>query len=308
MDDYPTWMGLAPLLGFLLDALFGDIRRRHHFAEQVSLAGRRLELIARTALPTSAVAGGLMWVLWVTGGVMLLAWMIETVAWSLFEMEGRFASQALIVLGILRLRRMTTDAGLVQADLEAEAPRRARERLHGMGTEATSLADEDIAGSAIARMSRALLEGALLPLVFVLFGPTVAAGAVAARELGSYIYDEAEDPDDPFYRAGRAADSLVGTFAGWWGALLLQMIFPLVGGNKKTAFAGWLNQADQPPELRLSAVIARGLGLGPEARGPEGGEPPRPIDIQRAVVLVWVTALTMAAASASVLCLAFWFF
>ncbi len=307
MDDFPTWMGLAPLLGFLLDALFGDLRSRHHYAEQVTRAGRRLELIARTALrPTPRVAG-LFWLVWVVGAAMLLAWGIETIAWSFFEMEGLFASHAFITLGILRLRRMTTDASLVRMDLEAEAPRRARERLSKMGTEATSFADEDIAGAAIARMSRALLEGALLPLVFVLFGPPVAAGAVAARELGSYIWDEAEDPDDAFYRPALAADTIVGTFAGWWGALLMQTILPIVGGNKHTAFAGWLNQADKPPEMRLSAVVARGLGLGPEARGPEGGEPPRPNDIQRAVVLVWITALVMAALSATILSAAFKF-
>ncbi|GEM_PF-2655381 len=300
MDDFPTWMGLAPLLGFLLDALFGDLRKRHHFSEQITLAGRRLELIARTSLGRSPKLAGVMWVVWVVGVAMLFAWGIETLAWSMFEMEGLFAAHAFITLGILRLRRMTTDAGLVQADLEAEAPRRARERLVAMGTDAVSFADEDIAGAAIARMSRALLEGALLPLVFVLFGPTIATGAVAARELGSYIFAEG-DPDDPFYKAALAADTVVGTFAGWWGALLMQTIFPVVGGNKRTAFAGWLNQADQPPELRLSAVVARGLGLGPEARGPEGGEPPRPTDIQRAVVLVWITALSMAAASAAVL-------
>jgi cobalamin biosynthesis protein CobD/CbiB len=297
-------MGLAPLLGFLLDALFGDVRKRHIFADQVRNAGRRLELICRTASRKHKRSGGLLWLVWVVGVAMALAWFIETAAWSLFEMEGRFAAQALIILAILRLRRMTTDASLVQTALELEAPRKARERLRRMGTDATSYANEDIAGATIARMSRALLEGALLPLVFVVFGPTIATGAVAARELGSYIFEEG-DPDDPFYIPALKADLIVGTFAGWIGALLLQGVFPLVGGNKKTAFAGWLNQAGEPPEMRLSAAVARGLGLGPEARGPEGGDPPRPTDIQRAVILVWVTALAMSAGSAAFLCAVF---
>ena len=304
MDDYPTWMGLAPLLGFLLDALFGDVRKRHRFAEEVTRAGRRLELISRTAAGARPRLGGALWLVWVVGSVMVLAWGFETLAWSFFEMEGRFAAQAFIVVAILRLRRMTTDASLVQADLEAEAPRRALERLATMGTAASSSADQDIAGATIARLSRALLEGALLPLVFAMFGPPLAAGAVAARELGSYIFEE-KDPEDPFYGPALRADAVVGTVAGWVGALILQFTFPIVGGQKDTAFAGWLNQADRPPEQRLSAVIARGLGLGPEARGPEGGDPPRPSDIQRAVILLWGTSLTLAALAAMTLCAVF---
>ena len=307
MDDYPIWMGLAPLLGFLLDALFGDLRKRHVFADQVTQAGRRFELISRTTLKSRPRMGGVFWLVWVVGAAMFLAYAAENLAWSLFEMEGRFVAHVVIILMLLRLRRMTTDAIQVQIDLEAEAPRRARERLQSMGTEASSFADEDIAGAAIARLSRGLLEGVLIPLVFVLFGPAIATGAVAARELGSYIYAEG-DPDDPFYRPALRVDDLVGSFAGWFGALVLQLVFPVVGGDKKTAFAGWLNRAGDPPEIRLSAVLARGLGLGPEARGPEGGDPPRPTDIQRTVVLVWVTALATATSSAFLLCTLFRFF
>jgi cobalamin biosynthesis protein CobD/CbiB len=296
MVDFPWYMGMAPLLGWCLDAVVASRRIDPLLPNAVRRSAARFEFVLRQAFPDNPGRAGWMLVLWIGAAAWLIGWMLTSGAWVLAGHGVSFAAWTALFFVALNVRSQATAALLMQRALDDERSEGAAEWLHVLGESGESgEGHEALAGAGVRQLSHSVVRSALLPLFWGLV--LGAGGALAALAVHLVARQSAEDQlDDPFWQSVNRAGVWVTTAPSWFALLFIQAALPFAGGQRGPAMAGFLNRYREQPLDRVAAAVAYGLGLGPSAGGHEDGEDVSSTDLHRATVLLWTTTALAAAA------------
>jgi hypothetical protein len=261
VNDFHWWMGLAPLLGFLLDALTGGTRLDDALESWVRTALPRARFVVRNAFGGGTALAGYALVIWLGGIALVVAWAVGVAGYVVSQEYGLFFVRALLFMQLFTARRLTARGieALIRVssgDLEGA---NASVRQLGPGPQAHDV--DSLQGLTVHRMVQATLGAALIPLFWgVLGGSTLAAAALVVHLAAQGRPDDPED-QAPLWDAVARVDRWISTPAAWLGALVFAPTVTLVGGRRTAALAGFLGAPNQPPGHRLASGVAHGLGL-----------------------------------------------
>jgi cobalamin biosynthesis protein CobD/CbiB len=298
MVDFPWYMGMAPLLGWCLDAVVGSRRLDPLFPGVVRRSATRFEFVLRQAFPNNPERAGWMLVLWIGAAAWLLGWILTSGSWVLAGHSISFAVWTALFFIALSVRSQATSGLQMQRALETEHDESAAEWLRSLG-EKGELGDdrEALAGASVRQLAHSIVRSALLPLFWGLF--LGAGGALAALAVHLVARETTEDQlDDPFWKSVNQAEVWITTAPSWLALVFIQTALPFAGGQRGPAMAGFLNRYKERPLDRIAAAVAYGLNLGPSAGGHEDGMEVSPTDIHRATILLW-TATALGATATS---------
>ncbi len=288
-QDDPWWMALSPALGFLLDALVGGLWRRRPVADGIWRLAARLEVVMRAANGSPRLMGGLH-VLWTAAIVGGLVFVLDVAAFGVGRETASFILRSLVFMLLFAVRRLATAGLYVAAAVEADNLPIARQWALALGARIEGDDAAAIVGATVGRVGTGLVSAVLLPLAWgALLGPTAAAAAVAVHELarrGRRLGGE----NDPFGEIANRVDRGVAEPAAWLGLIALQGALPLVGGNPSGALRYFISRRRLPPDERLAAALACGMGLGGSAGGGADLPSPRAEDLTRVLVVLWLAA------------------
>jgi len=296
--DFPWYMGMAPLLGWCLDAVVASRRLDPLLPNAVRRSAARFEFVLRQAFPDNPGRAGWMLVLWIGAAAWLVGWMLTSGSWVLAGHSVSFAAWTALFFLVLNVRGQATAGLQMQRTLDAEDSERAAEWLHLLGESATiDGGDEALAGAGVRQLSHSVVRSAILPLFWgLLLG---AGGALAALAVHLVARQSTEEQlSDPFWQSVNRADVWMTTAPSWVALVFIQTALPFAGGQRGPAMAAFLNRYRERPLDRVAAAVAYGLDLGPSSGGHEDGANVSSADLHRATVLLWTsTALAAAAAS-----------
>ena len=306
MVDFPWYMGMAPLLGWCLDAVVASRRFDTLVPRAIEQVAVRLVFVLRQAFPNQPARGGWVLTAWVGGAAWLLGWALTSGAWVLAGPFVAFAAWTAVFFLAFSMRSKAGAALRIQRALETENIENAQAWLRFMGEDSESTDPEVVAGTAVKQTARSIAESAMLPLFWGLFlGAGGALAALALHELANQA-DERTDEDDlwgPVLQVGNA----VVTAPCWVALFFIQATIQFSGGSRGPTMAGFLNRFRETPPNRVAAAVAYGLNLGPSAGGHEDAPAVSPRDVQRATVLLWTSSGLAAAFVAAAGCLLYHF-
>lgn len=296
MVDFPWYMGMAPLLGWCLDAVVASRRFDPLLPRAVRHSAARMEFVLRQAFPSNPERGGWMLVLWTAATAWFLGWVLTSGSWVIAGHGVSFAAWTALFFVTFSVRGQATAGVHLQGAITAEDPESAAHWLSLLGDEAVPSEDPDaLAGAGVRQLAHSVVHAALIPLFWGLFlGAGGALGALCVHHIAQQI--RPGQRDDPFWQPAATAGRWVSTAPSWVALFFIQFALPFAGGHRGAAMAGFLNRYREQPMDRVAAAVAYGLGLGRSARGPEDGAPVGPSDLHRATILLW-TSTALAAAS-----------
>ncbi len=290
-------MGLAPLLGFLLDALLGGTRLDDVVEAQVQRLARRAQFVVQRAFGGPTVAAGRALAIWVGGAAIVVAWGLSTAGYVVQQEYGVFFVRSLLFLLLFTARRQTArsiEALIAIASEDRDAARLAVRRL-GRATDADD--PDALQGSLVQAMGVSTLGAVLVPVFWgFLGGSTLAAGALAVHVLASMRPLGPQGANDQWETLDRI-DGWVSLPAAWLGALIYPAVLTTVGGRRTPAFAGFASSPRLTPKERLAKALERGFAL-PE-REDDGAVIASSSHVQRAVQGLFVGGFVCVTAMAA---------
>ena len=297
MVDFPWYMGMAPLLGWCLDAVVSSRRLDPLLPHAVRRSAARFEFVLRQAFPNNPERGGWMLVLWIGAAAGLIGWVLTSGSWVLAGHSVSFVAWTTIFFMALSVRSQATTALQMQHALDDEGSENAPGWLRLLGeTRQVGESDEALAGAGVRQLSHSIVSSALLPLFWGLV--LGAGGALAALAVHLVArQNSADQTNDPFWQSVHRAGVWLTVAPSWVALFFIQTTLPFAGGKRGPAVAGFLNRYREQPLDRVAAAVAYGLGLGPSAGGHEDGEDVSSADLHRATVLLWTTTALAAAAA-----------
>ena len=300
MLDSPWYMGLAPLLGWCLDAVIRTGRLGPLVPNWASRVTAKLEFVMRTGMQDRLQRAGDILVIWIAGMAWVAGWLVSKATWVLGGSILQFiAWTALFFLLVSVRRRGKAGVEIRQALLQdrLDVARGWLEHIDaqpGPDDEVTTLSR-----AAVSRMAEGILESAMLAIFWgVLLGPAAALAAVCVHEIARYGR-RSEDPEDLLWFGALRMERWLSWPISWLAVLGVYLVIPLGGGSRARALAGYFNHWRDRPAGRLGAALVMGLGI-ERIQTPDGiVDPVKPEDIQRAVVVLWAaTCVSTVALSA----------
>jgi cobalamin biosynthesis protein CobD/CbiB len=287
MDGSPWFLGLAPLLGWCLDAIVRSRRIGPLLPNWAARTTGRLEFVMRTGLPDKPLRAGDILVLWIMVLAWIVGWVLSKGSWVLFGAFGQFVVWTAMFFLMISVRRRAGAGRDIQASLMAQRPDLARGWLEHIDHRPADDEPTTLARAGVGRMAEGILETTLLGVFWgVLLGPAAGLAAVCVHEVARYGR-RSEDPDDPLWFGALRMERWLSWPISWLAAFVLYVVVPLGGGNRAQALAGYFNKKRERPANRLSAALIQGLGL-QRVQTPDGIiDPVVPQDIQRSVVVLW---------------------
>ena len=254
-------MGLAPLLGFLLDALLGGTRLDEQLEGWVQRSMPRIEFIVRNAFGGPTIQAGYGMAIWLAGAAIVTAWLMGVVGYVLFQEYGLFLARAVIFLLLFTARRLTARGIEVLLLISSGDFTGARHSLRRMGPSVHRDDTDSLSGAAVLRLSGATLGATLVPLFWGLIGgSTLAAGALVLH-IGALQRPDDVDDAQPMWQALERINGWVTTPAAWVGGLVFPLAVTLVGGRRTAALGAFLGDGRESPSDRLGRAVSRGLQL-----------------------------------------------
>lgn len=301
--DLPWYVGLAPLLGWLLDAVV----RAGRLDGAVSRFGQRLtarlEFAMRAGEGEEPVRGGLFLVGLLAAGGAIWAWVLLSAARIFFGPLGIFVATTAIFFLIFDTRRIATAALAVERQLLEGREEDAERGVRSLGGRAGSRDLVSLSGAGIFAVSDNLLLLLLTPILWgTLLGPI--GGAAVFGVVAVVHQSRMSDEDATLWTWPERIAGWLSTPALWLGGFLLQLMSPLVGMARRDFFNALIHKRVSAPTDRLRAALVGGFKLGEDVGGPREGVAPSPSDIQRAVVLLWTSSFLLVALGTGLRCLA----
>ena len=254
MNDLPFWMGLAPLLGFLLDALFGGTRIDEVVHRSIWRALPRMEFAMKQAFRGRPERVGYGLLAWFAGVACVGAWLVSVVGWTLYGAYGLFVARALLFLVFFSARGLTMRGIEALVRLSSQDFAGARAALSGLPGQ--RLPDEigALCGGVSRHLSAGTLGAVFVPLFWGLIGGApLAAAALAVHIVAETRHGRPED-EDAIWAAVARVDSYVTLPAAWLGGLVVPVVIGVVGGRRSTAFAGFVTNKGLAPGERLASA------------------------------------------------------
>jgi len=274
-------MGLAPLLGFLLDALLGGTRLDDVIAGQVQRLAQRAQFIVQRAFGGATPTAGYALTVWVAGAAVGLAWAAAVLGYVLQQEYGVFFVRSALFLLLFNARRQTArsiEALITISSGDHEGARLAIRRL-GRATDADDA--DALQGSLVQAMGVSTLAAVLIPAFWGLIGgSTLAAGALAVHVLAG-MRPLGPQGQSGQWEAIERIDRWVSLPAAWVGALVYPGLLPVVGGRRTPAIAGFIRAPQLAPKERLATALERGFAL--DTREDDGAVVATASHVQRAV-------------------------
>ncbi|MCO4771953.1 MAG: hypothetical protein KDA24_18120 [Deltaproteobacteria bacterium] len=265
MNDFHWWMGLAPLLGFLLDALLGGTRLDDVLESWVRRSVPRVTFLMRNAFggPTTLAGYGL--AAWLAGIALVVAWALSVAGYVLYQEYGVFLIRSLLFLLLFTARRLTATGIEALILISSGEHVQARAVLRRLGPPTDADDADALCGVTVERLAGATLGAVLIPLFWgVLGGSTLGAAALIVHVAAAQRPDDPAT-DAPMWDALDRVDRWIALPAAWVGALIYPLVVNLVGGRHNSAMAGFLGSPEEPPARRLGRAITKGLNLLPRA-------------------------------------------
>lgn len=300
-------MGLAPLLGWCLDAVISTRRWQPLLPRVVNRACDRLQFVMRTGLPEHPVRGGDLIVLWIGLGAFAVGWIATQTAWIFGHSHAaRFivwTAGFFLVMGVRR--RAGAGMGVLRS-LLGNRPDLAREWVAHLDGKPEDDSPEGLTRATVQQLAASTIEvGLLIAFWGTIFGMGV-GGAAACVHLVARYGHRSETPDDPLWAGAQRTERWLTLPVSWLAMFAMYFVIPLAGGKRAQAMAGYFNGRGQAPIRRVGIAVAEGLGL-TRVQTPDGiVEPIVPEDIQRAVIVLWTTTFVGTAILSGISCLVFW--
>lgn len=296
MVDFPWYMGMAPLLGWCLDAVVPTRRFDSFLPQAVERTAERMEFVLRNAFPEKPQQGGWALALWVGLSAWLLGWALTAGAWIVLGHYFAFAAWTLIFYLAFTVRGRARAALRIQTALNQEQNDVALAWLQFIGGEAPSNDTEAISAAGVRQIAQSVVRSAVLPLFWgLLLGAGGALAALTVQELAQRATDEGSD--DPFWAPIRQLGGWLTVLPSWAALVCIQTTIAFAGGHRGATMAGFLNRFRDPPLSRVSSAVAYGLNLGKPAGGTEDGRDVTPRDLHRATIVLWTSTAFAAAAT-----------
>ena len=294
------------LLALLLDALAGDPPGAYH---PVAWMGEAIGAAQRAVRRYAPEAGS--GFLLLAGGTIALGGMTVSgaVGWLLSRAFGRlprlpgWLAMALVLKSTFALRGLGQAAGEVRAALEAGDLEEARRLVgwHLVSRETSSLTASQVAAATIESVAENASDGVIAPLFyFALFG---LPGALAYRFANTCdaMLGYRDAAREWLGKVPARLDDLLNLIPARLTALALGLACVITGEGLKGAFAVWRRdhgRTASPNAGHPMSAVAGALGVELEKVGVyrlgEGGRPPGPDDIRRAVNLMrWAAFLAV---------------
>ena len=254
-------MGLAPLLGFLFDALVGGTKLDDVIEDWIRRSVPRVEFLMRNAFGGPSTLAGWGLALWIGAIAVTVSWMLSLLGYVVYEEFGLFAVRAAIFTLLFTARRLTARGieALVLVSSGQFGQARAALRRLGPTTHADDM--DALCGATVERLSGATLGALLIPLFWGLIGgSTLATGALAVH-LVALQRPDGEESATPMWHVVTRIDRWIAIPAAWIGGLVYPLVVHLVGGRRTTALAAFVGSSGEPPASRLGHAISRGFGL-----------------------------------------------
>lgn len=307
MLDSPWFLGLAPLLGWCLDAV---IRTRVFGPPLVptwaSRATQKLEFVMRTGLGDRPRHAGDVLVLW----IMVLVWLAGVALSKGALIFGGSIAQFVVWTGmyflLISVRRRAGAGAEILRSLAQGRTDLARGWLEHIDSAPADDEVTTLSREAIGRLAAGILESGLMPVFWgVALGPAAGGAAVCVHEVARYARRSAEPGEELWFGALRMERWLSWPIS-WLAAIVLYLVVRLGGGDRGATLAGYFNFRHERPAERLGHALVHGLGL-ERYRTPEGiVDPVVPEDIQRGLVLLWATTFLGTVLCSAFSCLVFW--
>ncbi|MCP4870244.1 MAG: cobalamin biosynthesis protein [Proteobacteria bacterium] len=307
--DNPWWVGLAPLLGWCLDAVINTRRWEPLLPRLVQRGGERLEFVMRTGLAGKPERAGLILAAWLLGGTWVIGWGITQTAWVFGEgAPGKFVVWVILFFLLFGTRRRSAAGGDVMRSLLAENADVAGQWLHHIEGEPVDGSPQAIARATVHRMSESVVEKALLVTFWgVTLGMGVALMAACVHELAGHSR-RSDSPDDPLWKYTLKAEYWLTLPAAWFSVIVVYLVIPLAGGSRARAMAGFLNHKGSAPLRRIALGVESGLGVTQtQTVEQKVVDPIAPEDIQRSVIILWTASFVGVAAMSGITALVFRF-
>ena len=298
-------MGLAPLMGFLLDALLGGTRAEEVAHGWIRKNVPRMDFVMRSAFGGPTARAGYALVLWYALIAFCGTWLVSTLGRVVYEAYGLFVARALLFTFLFSARRLTVVGIQALGQLSAGDTEATRRTLWALGYSGPERELSAVSGATVRVLSGGLLGAAFIPMFWGLPGAELAAAGLAvhlAARQGVGQPDEA----DPMWNAARRVDRWVSLPAAWLAAIVVPVVIGVVGGRRTTAVATFVTRSALQPADRLASALARGFALGEDAGGYEDGPESRPGDVQRVIQVLFLAGMAGAVLSAGLGMLIFW--
>jgi len=279
-------MGLAPLLGFLLDALLGGTRLDRLVPDWVARVTPRAQFVSRNAAGSASRVAGWGVGLWVGGLAVVFAWLASLLGYVLYQEYGLFLMRSLVFLLLFGARGLTARGIEALVQISSGDMTAAKQSLAVLGARPRSDDPESLFGESVRALAGATLGATLIPLFWgVVGGSTLAAGALAVHLAAQFVAQSAGD-ETPMNTAIARLDQLISLPAAWVGGLVFPLVVSLVGGRRTAAAGAFFGAANLPPRERLANAICRGF----ELVTPEGSDGPIASggDVQNVVQVLFV--------------------
>ena len=294
MKDFPWWMGLAPLLGFLLDALLGGSRVDAGLEDRVRLVGTRMRRVMQASF--RGERAGYAHMIWMGSWGAVAGWAIPVLGYVVFQEYGLFLVRALVFFLMFSARRLTMEGIQSLAWIATGEADKARALMSRF---ARLPADHDARawfGALTTGLCAGTLGATLLPFFWGTLGGTTLAGAALAAHLGAASRPEVVPEEDAaFWRAVARVDHWITAPAVWLGGLT-PMVLGAVGGSVDRGLRGWMSPAAVPEE-RMAAVAVHGFGL---PTRPDGTVEAEPGAVQQVVQVLFLAGFLTAAVCSAV--------
>lgn len=304
MGDLPWWMGLAPLMGFLLDALLGGTRAEELVHGWIRRNVPRMDFVMRQAFggPTAKAGYGL--AIWYGLIAFCGAWFLSVLGRIVYEDYGLFLVRSLLFLFLFSARRLTIVGIQTLAQLSAGDLDGTRRTLWAIGVNAQDEDVNSLSGTAVKALSGGMLGAAFIPLFWGLGGAELAATALAVHLVARQGVGQPADAQEMWDGAARV-DRWLSWPAAWLAGIVVPIVIGLVGGRRTTALATFVTRKSLPPTDRLASALAKGFGFGEAAGGYEDGPECSPADVQRVIQVLFLAGMAGAVVASGLAVLGF---
>ena len=297
-------MGLAPLMGFLLDALLGGTRAEEHLHGWIRRNVPRMDFVMRNAFRGPNAKAGYGLVAWYAAIGICAAWAVSVLGRVVYEDYGLFIARAVLFMFLFSARRLTVLGIQCLAQLGAGDTDGTRRTLWAIGVDARSPDVDGLSGETVAALSAGLLGAAFIPFVWGLGGAELAAGALAVHLVARQGVGQPEE-SRPMWDAAARVDRWISWPAAWLAGLVVPVVIGVVGGRRTTALSTFVIRGTLPPAERVATAVAKGFGFGPSAGGYEDGPESTPGDVQKVIQVLFLAGMAGAAVASLVAVLGF---
>lgn len=290
MIDSPWYMGLAPLLGWCLDAVIRTGRLGPVVPLWAAKITARLEFVMRTGMQDRMRRAGEVLVIWIAGMAWIAGWAVSEAAWVLGGSVLQFIAWTCLFFLLISVRRRAKAGVEIREALLHERPDVARGWLEHVDARPDDDEVTTLSRTAVCRMAEGILDSAMLAIFWgVVLGPAAALAAVCVHEIARYGRGS-DNPEDLLWYGALRMERWLSWPISWLAAVLVYLVIPLGGGSRAGTLSGYFNQWRLRPAPRLGAALVQGLGID-RIQTPDGIiDPVKPEGIQRAVVVLWATS------------------